>query len=315
MPSLSGLHMWRTISSGHSSRASRAMSSWSGSRFLANSLSDFTLSLSVLAVIMTAASLSRDAAFLANPAGQRRQELQDVVDDSHVRHAEDRRLGILVDGDDERVALDARQVLERTADAAGQIDLGPHGLAGRAHLPRFIHPLGIDHRPRATHRRAHRLRQIFGDGDILLLPDAAADRNQHRLFGDIDIAGFGGDRLQIPAARRQGADFRRFIHDLPARRRAFRRPERARADIQHRAGGEVAADVRADLAAEFLADDFEPVAFDAFDIHHVRHIRRVHLDGKPRREIDAEVRMRNQQDAARAAARSTSALRTSSALG
>ena len=38
----------RTISSGHSSRSSRAISVWSGSRFLANSRSDFKLSLRVL---------------------------------------------------------------------------------------------------------------------------------------------------------------------------------------------------------------------------------------------------------------------------
>ena len=40
--------------------------------------------------------------------GQFRQELQNVVHDAHVRHPEDRRFGILVDGDDERIALDAR---------------------------------------------------------------------------------------------------------------------------------------------------------------------------------------------------------------
>src|SRR5260370_35163342 len=116
--------MWRTMSNGHSSRASRAMSSASARRFLANSLSDFTLSLSVLALIMTASSLTRDAAFLANLSRQCRQELQDVVHDSHVRHPEDRRLGILVDGDNDSAPLDTRQLLERTADAAGQIDVG-----------------------------------------------------------------------------------------------------------------------------------------------------------------------------------------------
>ena len=60
----------------------------------------------------------------ANFAGQFRQELQDVVDDSHIRHLENRGLRILVDGDDERIALDAGQMLERAADAACQVDLG-----------------------------------------------------------------------------------------------------------------------------------------------------------------------------------------------
>src|SRR5260370_31337462 len=110
--------MWRTMSNGHSSRASRAMSSASARRFLANSLSDFTLNLSVLALIMTASSLTRDAAFLANLSRQCRQELQDVVHDSDVGDTENRRFGILVDGDNERAAFDARHVLERAADAA-----------------------------------------------------------------------------------------------------------------------------------------------------------------------------------------------------
>src|SRR5258708_18158898 len=143
MPSSSGLHRWRRMSNGISSRVSRPMSSASASRFLANSLSDFTLSLSVLALIMTASSLPRDAAFLANLSRQCRQELQDVVHDSHVRHPEDRRLGILVDGDNERAPFDTRQILERTADAAGEIDLGTHGLARGPDLARFVHPLGV----------------------------------------------------------------------------------------------------------------------------------------------------------------------------
>src|SRR5690242_17039435 len=121
MPSLSGLHMCRTISSGHSSRASRAISSWSASRFLANSFNDFTLSLRVFALIMGATFLSRQTAFLANPCGQRRQEFQDVVDHAHVCDAEDWRLRILVDRHNEGAAFQARKVLERAADAAREV--------------------------------------------------------------------------------------------------------------------------------------------------------------------------------------------------
>src|ERR1035438_6772700 len=69
---------------------------------------------------------------------------------------------------------------------------------------------------------------------------------------------------------------------LPARRRRFGWPERPRTNIQHRAGGEIAADVGADLPPELLAHGFEPLAFDAFDIQHVRQIGGVHFDGKTR---------------------------------
>jgi hypothetical protein len=107
------------------------------------------------------------------------------------------------------------------------------------------------------------------------------------------------DRLEIPPPRRQGADVRRFIHYLPSGRGALGRPERTRADVQHRARRNVAAHVRAHLAAELLADGFEPIPFHALDIHHVRQVGGVHFDGKPRREIHAEVRVRNQHDTAR----------------
>ena len=57
MPRLSGLLMYRTISTGHSSRLSRSIRSWSGRRFLAKSRSDFKLKFKVFLVIIDGASL------------------------------------------------------------------------------------------------------------------------------------------------------------------------------------------------------------------------------------------------------------------
>ena len=257
MPSLSGLHMWRTISTGHSSRSSSSISSSSGKRFLAKSCSDFKLSFRVFFAIMVVPLFHQRALLFANLVGQLGQEFQDVGDNSDVGHTEDGSLGVLVDGDHEGIALDAGQMLERTADAAGHIDLGLDGFAGGAHLPGFLQPLGVDHRTRAAHRAAHRFGQFLGDGDVFLLLDAASDGDQNVVLGDIDIAGFGGDGLQVTASGGQSANSRRLVDHRSASGSAFRRLECARTDVDHRAGREIAADMRADRAAEFLAHDFE----------------------------------------------------------
>src|SRR5208283_843984 len=130
MPSLSGLHMWWTMSSGHSSRSSSSRSTSSGRRFFAKSLSDFKLSFSVLFAIMGRASLCCNVAHFADFVGQFRQEFQNVVDNSDISHLKDRSLRILVNGDQVRTTLNAGQMLERAADAACQIDFWLDGFPG-----------------------------------------------------------------------------------------------------------------------------------------------------------------------------------------
>src|SRR5581483_4811205 len=119
MPSLSGLHMWRTISIGHSSRASRAITSSSGKRFFPKSRSDFRLSFKVFGEIIVVLSMSNHV-LLANFVGEFGQELQQIVDHAYIRDLENRRLRVLVDGDDEGAAFDPGEMLERPADPAGQ---------------------------------------------------------------------------------------------------------------------------------------------------------------------------------------------------
>src|ERR1700687_4548103 len=159
MPSLSGLHMSRTTSIGHSSRSSRSIRTSSGRRFLANSLRDFTLNFSVLDASI-GSSLGGNAAEFTGFVGQFGKELEEVVHDSHVGHLEDWGLGILVNGNQERASFNSGQVLERATDAACQVDLGLHGLSRGTNLAGLLHPLGIDHGPRATHSRAEHFRQI-----------------------------------------------------------------------------------------------------------------------------------------------------------
>src|ERR1700722_15941458 len=54
----------------------------------------------------------------------------------------------------------------------------------------------------------------------------------------------------------------------------------------------------ADLTAQFLTNDFEKIAVDTFDFHNVRDKCGIQLDGKTGRQIDSEMIMRNQDDAA-----------------
>src|SRR6516164_505641 len=120
------------MSTGHSSFSSRSIKTSSVSRFLPKSRSDFKLSFNVFFVIMLGASLSPGrvcALDFLNFVGQFGQELQDVGDDSDVGYLKDRGLGVLVDSDDERIPFESRQVLERPAHAASQVDLWFHRLS------------------------------------------------------------------------------------------------------------------------------------------------------------------------------------------
>src|ERR1017187_8259201 len=226
MPSLSGLHMSRTISMGHSSRSSRSIRASSGRRFLANSLRDFTLSFSVLDASM-GSSLGGNAAEFTGFVGQFGKELEEVVHDSEVGHLKDRGLGILVNGDQERTSFNARQVLERAADAACEVDLGLHGLSRRTNLTGLLHPLSIDHGPRATHGGTEHLSQFFGKGYVVFFLNAPPDGDQYTVLGDIHIARGGNARLCF---------------------------ECSGTNVDDRAGGNVTVHVGAYLTAEFLTN-------------------------------------------------------------
>src|SRR5271157_5712103 len=130
MPSWSGSHIWRTMSMGHSSFSSSSMSFSSGSCFLAKSLRDFKLSFRVFAAIIVRSSLCYCVFHFANFVGQFGQELQDVVHNPDICHLEDRGFGILVDGDQERIAFNAGQMLECATDAACHVHLGLDGFSG-----------------------------------------------------------------------------------------------------------------------------------------------------------------------------------------
>ena len=58
-----------------------------------------------------------------------------ITDQAEISHFENRRFGILVDGDDGTGVLDAGQVLDGPGNAGGDVELGRNDLAGLADLP------------------------------------------------------------------------------------------------------------------------------------------------------------------------------------
>ncbi|EGE60965.1 hypothetical protein RHECNPAF_13300157 [Rhizobium etli CNPAF512] len=73
-----------------------------------------------------------------------RQGVEQIGDEAVVGDLEDRRLLVLVDGDDHLRILHAGQMLDGTGDTAGDIEIGCHHLAGLADLPIVGGIAGID---------------------------------------------------------------------------------------------------------------------------------------------------------------------------
>src|SRR3954462_4560515 len=74
------------------------------------------------------------AALLFQRGGECGNDLEEVANDTVVRHLEDRRLTVLVDGDDGLRPFHADQVLNRAGNAEREIQLRGDGLARAADL-------------------------------------------------------------------------------------------------------------------------------------------------------------------------------------
>src|SRR5688500_11266276 len=86
--------------------------------------------------------------------GQLRHDLEQVADQADVRDLEDRRLFVLVDGDDHLRILHTCEVLDRAGNADRNIDFGCDNLAGLADLVIVGGIAGIDRGPACTDRGA-----------------------------------------------------------------------------------------------------------------------------------------------------------------
>src|SRR5277367_4734150 len=94
---------------------------------------------------------------------ERREHLVDVAHDPEVGHREDRRLLVLVDGDNVLRALHAHQVLGGARYAAGDVDRRLHRLACLTHLVRVGHPAGVDDGPTGAGGTVEQLGKLLNE--------------------------------------------------------------------------------------------------------------------------------------------------------
>ena len=105
---------------------------------------------------------------LAEFVGELRQRLEEIGDQAVIGDLEDRRLLVLVDGDDDLGILHAGEMLDGAGDADRDVEVGRDDLAGLADLPVVRRVAGIDRGARGADRGA----ELVGDrldvfGEIL----------------------------------------------------------------------------------------------------------------------------------------------------
>ena len=109
--------------------------------------------------------------------GQRRNDREEIADHAEVGDAEDRRLGILVDGDDVLRRRHPGEMLDRAGDARGDVEIRTDHASGLADLMLVIDPSRIDRRARCADRAADGVREIADAARSSPLP---SDRGRRR---------------------------------------------------------------------------------------------------------------------------------------
>src|SRR6185295_19809340 len=105
---------------------------------------------------------------------QFRQHLKQVCHQSVVGDLENRRLAVLVDGDDHLAVLHAGEMLDGAGDADGNVELGRHDLAGLADLVVVRHEAGIDRGAAGADRGAELVGDLFQEREVGAALHAAA---------------------------------------------------------------------------------------------------------------------------------------------
>src|SRR5579862_2143115 len=143
---------------------------------------------------------------LVHELGQLRHDLVHVADDAEVGELEDRRVGVLVDRDDDVRALHAHLVLDRAGDAERDVELRRDCLPGLADLRRVRIPAGVDDGARRADGASESARELLREGEVLGRAETAAagdddvgilDRRTARLrVRLLDHARLGGEVLE-----------------------------------------------------------------------------------------------------------------------
>jgi hypothetical protein len=126
---------------------------------------------------------ANDVVALAERIHQLRHHFEQIPDQPVIRHLEDRRIRILVDGDDDLRFLHPGQMLDGAGDADREVKLRRNDLAGLANLVVVRHKAGIDRSTGGTERRTELVGERFEQLVVVL---ATA---QTTTTGDDDLGG------------------------------------------------------------------------------------------------------------------------------
>src|SRR4051794_7203562 len=92
--------------------------------------------------------------------GQRGKDLEKIADDTEVGDAEDGRFRIFVDRDDVLRRRHPRQMLDRTRDATGDVEIRADDATRLSDLMLMIDPARVDGRARSANGTADRMSEI-----------------------------------------------------------------------------------------------------------------------------------------------------------
>src|SRR2546425_5246526 len=121
--------------------------------------------------------------------GQRRDHLEEVGHDAVIGDLEDRRLRVLVDGDDDLRGAHAGQVLDGARDAEAEVELGRDRAAGLADLEAVRPPAGVHRGARGADGGADHLAHVLQNYVVLGAFHAAPTGDDDFGLGQLGQAG------------------------------------------------------------------------------------------------------------------------------
>src|SRR5207302_5156726 len=113
----------------------------------------------------------------------------DIADHRIVGLGHDRRAGVRIDREDVLRRAAADHVLNRAANAAGDVEVGRDPRPGLAHLVAVWPPAEAGHRARAADGAAEQACQFFERGESLGAAHTAAPADDHARLCERDLSG------------------------------------------------------------------------------------------------------------------------------